>query len=68
MLCTQNPNDSSDKFDEKADEGFFFGYSTTSKAYRVYNKNSQTVEKKMNIRFDENILTHKNESEPSSII
>lgn len=25
------------KFDTKAEEGLFFGYSTTSKAYRVYN-------------------------------
>ena len=26
------------KFDAKADEGIFLGYSLTSKAYRVYNK------------------------------
>lgn len=26
------------KFDSKVDEGNFIGYSTTSKAYRMYNK------------------------------
>ena len=34
-----------DKFDKKCDEGFLLGYSTTSKAYRVWNLNSGTLEK-----------------------
>ncbi|GJS60777.1 putative reverse transcriptase domain-containing protein [Tanacetum coccineum] len=32
------------KFDGKADEGFFVGYSTNSKAYRVFNKRTRIVE------------------------
>ena len=34
----------------------------------VFNKNSQTVEETMNVKFDENIQTQKDESEPSSKI
>ena len=33
-----NTKDNLDKFDSKADEGIFLGYSTSSKAYRVFNK------------------------------
>ena len=32
------------KFEKKCDEGFFLGYSTTSKAYRVWNLASGTLE------------------------
>jgi hypothetical protein len=32
------------KFDKKCDEGFLLGYSTTSKAYRVWNLVSGTLE------------------------
>jgi len=31
-------NDQENKFDAKSDEGIFLGYSTNSRAYRVYNK------------------------------
>ena len=31
------------KFDAKSDVGIFLGYSTMSKAYRVYNQNSQVI-------------------------
>ena len=33
------------KFDAKSDEGIFLGYSTTSWAYRVFNKRTKTVMK-----------------------
>ncbi|XP_072076806.1 uncharacterized protein [Arachis hypogaea] len=39
------------KFDLKTHEGIFLGYSTHSKAYRVYNKNSKTVEETMYVTF-----------------
>ena len=34
-----NGKESLDKFGPKVDEGLFLGYSSTSKAYRVFNKN-----------------------------
>nr|GEY06881.1 retrovirus-related Pol polyprotein from transposon TNT 1-94 [Tanacetum cinerariifolium] len=42
------------KFDEKADEGFFVGYSMVSKAMRVFNKRTRIVEETLNIIFFEN--------------
>ena len=41
------------KFDKKCDEGFLLGYSTTSKAYRVWNLDSDTFEEVHDIEFDE---------------
>ncbi|GKB59559.1 putative ribonuclease H-like domain-containing protein [Tanacetum coccineum] len=42
------------KFDEKANEGYFVGYSVISKALRVFNKRTKIVEETLNIRFLEN--------------
>nr|GEX69072.1 retrovirus-related Pol polyprotein from transposon TNT 1-94 [Tanacetum cinerariifolium] len=42
------------KFDEKAYEGFFVGYSMVSKAIRVFNKRIRIVEETLNIRFLKN--------------
>ncbi|GJT39418.1 putative ribonuclease H-like domain-containing protein [Tanacetum coccineum] len=42
------------KFDGKADEGFFVGYSVVSKAMRVFNKRTRIMEETLNIRFLEN--------------
>nr|GEV84843.1 retrovirus-related Pol polyprotein from transposon TNT 1-94 [Tanacetum cinerariifolium] len=42
------------KFDGKSDEGFFVGYSTNSKAFRVYNTRTRKVEEKLHIKFLEN--------------
>ncbi|XP_057720282.1 uncharacterized protein LOC130934762 [Arachis stenosperma] len=41
------------KFDPKTHEGIFLGYSTDSKAYRLYNKNSKTVKETMHVTFYE---------------
>ncbi|GKB51366.1 putative ribonuclease H-like domain-containing protein [Tanacetum coccineum] len=41
------------KFDGKADEGFFVGYSLNSKAFRVFNSKTRIVEENLHIRFDE---------------
>nr|GEV21000.1 hypothetical protein [Tanacetum cinerariifolium] len=49
-----NTKDYLGKFDEKADEGFFVGYSVVSKAMRVFNKKTRIVEETLNIRFLEN--------------
>ena len=41
------------KFEKKCDEGFLLGYSTTSKAYRVWNLASGTLEEVHDVEFDE---------------
>ena len=41
------------KFDSQSDEGIFMGYSSTSKAYRVYNKRTMKVMETMNVVIDE---------------
>ena len=47
-----NTKDNLAKFDSKADEGIFLGYSTYSKAYRVFNKRTLVVEEYMHVIFD----------------
>ncbi|GJW07156.1 uncharacterized mitochondrial protein-like protein [Tanacetum coccineum] len=47
------------KFDGKAGEGYFDGYSVVSKAMRVFNKRTRIVEETLNIRFLENTLNMK---------
>ncbi|GJZ34262.1 putative ribonuclease H-like domain-containing protein [Tanacetum coccineum] len=42
------------KFDGKADEGFFVGYSTNSKAFRVFNRRTSIVEENLHVQFSEN--------------
>nr|GEW02166.1 hypothetical protein [Tanacetum cinerariifolium] len=42
------------KFDGKANEGFFVGYSLNSKACRVFNSRTRIVEETLHIRFSEN--------------
>ncbi|GKE92060.1 putative ribonuclease H-like domain-containing protein [Tanacetum coccineum] len=42
------------KFDGKSDEGFFVGYSTNSKAFRVFNTRTRKVEENLHINFLEN--------------
>ncbi|GJR00125.1 putative ribonuclease H-like domain-containing protein [Tanacetum coccineum] len=49
-----NTKDHLGKFDGKADEGYFVGYSVVSKAIRVFNKRTRIVEETLNIRFLEN--------------
>ncbi|GKC71920.1 putative ribonuclease H-like domain-containing protein [Tanacetum coccineum] len=42
------------KFDGKADEGFFVGYSINSKAFRVFNSRTMIVEENLHVQFSEN--------------
>nr|GEV98598.1 retrovirus-related Pol polyprotein from transposon TNT 1-94 [Tanacetum cinerariifolium] len=42
------------KFDGKADEGLFVGYSLNSKAFRVFNSRTKIVKENLHIRFNEN--------------
>ncbi|GJT73954.1 putative ribonuclease H-like domain-containing protein [Tanacetum coccineum] len=48
-----NPIDQLGKFDVKADEGFFVGYSTNSKAFRVFNSKSRIIEENLHVKFSE---------------
>ena len=41
------------KFDAKAQKGIFLGYSERSKAYRLYNSETQCVKESMRIKFDD---------------
>jgi len=41
------------KFDSKSDEGIFLGYSTNSRAYRVFNKRTETVMESINVVIDD---------------
>ncbi|GJV91579.1 putative ribonuclease H-like domain-containing protein [Tanacetum coccineum] len=50
-LTILNTLDSLGKFDGKSDEGYLLGYSTSIKAFRVYNKRTKRVEKNLHIDF-----------------
>ncbi|GJZ17240.1 putative ribonuclease H-like domain-containing protein, partial [Tanacetum coccineum] len=41
------------KFDGKADERFFIGYSTNSKAYRVFNSRTRIAKENLHVKFSE---------------
>ena len=43
------------KFDAKSNEGIFLGYSTTSRAYRVFNKRTKMVMESINVEIDDAI-------------
>nr|GEV28969.1 reverse transcriptase domain-containing protein [Tanacetum cinerariifolium] len=47
------------KFKAKGDEGYFIGYSMSSKAFRVFNKRTKRVEENLHVDFLENKLTEK---------
>ena len=53
--CILNDRENLGKFDAKSDEGIFLGYSTTSRAYRVFNKRSKTVMDSINVKIDDAI-------------
>ena len=50
-----NDRENLGKFDAKSDEGIFLGYSTSSRAYRVYNKRTKTVMESVNVKIDDAI-------------
>ncbi|KAI3692839.1 hypothetical protein L6452_32663 [Arctium lappa] len=50
------------KFDKKADEGKFIGYSLASKAFRVFNPRTRTIQESINITFDDNKSSEQKES------
>nr|GEY25984.1 hypothetical protein [Tanacetum cinerariifolium] len=55
LLLGRTPSiDPLGKFDGKADEGFFVGYSVSSKAFRVFNSRTRIVQETLHINFLEN--------------
>jgi len=51
-----NDKDNIGKFDAKADDDIFIGYSSHSHAYRIYNKRTMTVAESVHVVFDETNL------------
>ncbi len=51
------------KFDSKSDEGIFLGYSTRSKAYRVFNKRTSSMEESINVIINDQPKTQANKEE-----
>nr|GEU54006.1 hypothetical protein [Tanacetum cinerariifolium] len=49
-----NTLDNLGKFETKGDEGYFIGYSMSSKAFRVFNKRTRRVEENLHVEFLEN--------------
>ncbi|GJT65066.1 uncharacterized mitochondrial protein-like protein [Tanacetum coccineum] len=54
LVIILNPIDHLGKFDRKADEGFFVGYYTNSKAFRVFNSRTKIVEENLHVQFSKN--------------
>ncbi|GKC72489.1 retrovirus-related pol polyprotein from transposon TNT 1-94 [Tanacetum coccineum] len=50
-----NHKDHLGKFDAKADDGYFLGYSFVSKSFRFFNTRRQHVEKTYHVTFDESM-------------
>ena len=48
-----NLKDSISKFAAKVDSGYLLGYSSTAKAYKVFNTRTKTVEETLNVKFNE---------------
>ncbi|XP_024200303.1 uncharacterized protein LOC112203592 [Rosa chinensis] len=44
------------KFDARSDDGIFLGYSTNSRAYRVYNKRTRIVMESINVSIDDSYI------------
>ncbi|GKE26343.1 ribonuclease H-like domain-containing protein, partial [Tanacetum coccineum] len=53
LVTILNTIDHLSKFDGKADEGFFIGYSLNNKAFKVFNSRTRIVEENLHIRFSE---------------
>nr|GEZ99544.1 retrovirus-related Pol polyprotein from transposon TNT 1-94 [Tanacetum cinerariifolium] len=57
-----NTLDNLGKFEAKRDEGYFIGYSITSKAFRIFNKRTKRVEENLHVEFLENKDIEKGDS------
>nr|GEW82771.1 integrase, catalytic region, zinc finger, CCHC-type, peptidase aspartic, catalytic [Tanacetum cinerariifolium] len=70
-LISQKPSskdaENLDKMKEKGDECIFVGYSTQSKAYRVFNKKKTVIMESIHVNFDElpQMASDQNSSDPA---
>jgi hypothetical protein len=55
------------KFDSKSDEGIFLGYSTKSRAYRVFNKRTETMMESINVVIDDEEVERPSSREENQI-
>ncbi|GKB08437.1 retrovirus-related pol polyprotein from transposon TNT 1-94 [Tanacetum coccineum] len=55
LVFIHNHKDHLDKFDAKADDGYFLGYSFNFKAFRVFNTRRQQIEETYHVTFDESM-------------
>ena len=62
-----NGNNQLRTFQAKADDAIFLGYSTTSKAYRVFNKRSLVVEESIHVVFNESPRSFNSEADISTV-
>nr|KAJ0184754.1 hypothetical protein LSAT_V11C900488090 [Lactuca sativa] len=62
-----NQRDPRSKFESKADKGIFVGYSSISKAFRVFHVNRQCVEESIHVKFDEESYTDEKVTHSPSI-
>jgi len=62
-----NTKDNLGKFDAKTYEAIFVEYSSTSKANRVFNKSSHTIEESMHVKFEESNVIIENVVEIDSL-
>nr|GMC75233.1 mRNA-decapping enzyme-like protein [Ipomoea batatas] len=56
-LLKVQQSDLKGKFEAKSDEGIFLRYSINSKAYRVFNKRTNTIQESANVTVDDKIST-----------
>jgi hypothetical protein len=55
------------KFDPKSDEVIFLGYSTNSRAYRVFNKRTETVMESINVVIDDDEVERPSSGEENQL-
>ncbi|KAL4573803.1 hypothetical protein LXL04_020621 [Taraxacum kok-saghyz] len=63
-----NQRDPRSKFEPKADEGIFLGYSSESKAYRVFNSKSQSIEELAHVKIDDDSYPSSRIDHPAHVL
>ena len=59
--------ESLEKFDAKSDKGYFLGYSSTSKTYRVYNLRTKTVMEFSNVVINDELSSESHSKNTSPV-
>ena len=56
-----------EKFDAKSDKGYFLGYSSTSRAYKVYNLRTKTIMESSNVVINDELSSESHLENTSSV-